>query len=70
MAKLGKLKELKEKAGLTQLEVAIALNVSRPLISKFENGECLPCLNEALKLMQLFNCKLIDIYPSTIYKEE
>lgn len=54
--KIGKrIKELREKAGLSQREVAIKIGIKRPTISQIENGERKISAEEILEFSKLFN---------------
>jgi len=54
--KIGKrIKELREKAGLSQKEVAIKIGIKRPTISQIENGERKISAEEILEISNLFN---------------
>jgi transcriptional regulator with XRE-family HTH domain len=54
--KIGKrIKELREKAGLSQREVAIKIGIKRPTISQIENGERKISAEEILEFSNLFN---------------
>lgn len=52
------LKELREDKGLTQLELANILKVSRQSVSGYENGMVEPTINTLIKLADLYNCSL------------
>jgi putative transcriptional regulator len=56
------LKEHREKAGLTQRELAKRLGVSQNYIPALEAGTRRPGPNLRTKLMQLFNCKFEDLF--------
>lgn len=44
--------------GLTQEELARKLNVSRPMLSKWENGTSVPDLEAVVKLSELFGVSI------------
>ena len=54
-----KLKEVRERAGLTQEQVALSVMVSRQTISNWENGRSLPDIISILKLSDLY-CISVD----------
>lgn len=56
------LKERREKAGLTQRELAKRLGVSQNYIPALEAGTRRPGPNLRTKLMQSFNCKFEDLF--------
>ena len=50
-----RLKELREEKGMTQQDLAVFLNVSRPSISGYENDSNDPSLDVLKKISDLFN---------------
>jgi transcriptional regulator with XRE-family HTH domain len=48
----GDLRELRERAGMTQEQLASAVGVSRAAISQFERQEATPRLGTAVRLLQ------------------
>jgi len=48
----------RKKMGLTQEELARKLNVSRPMLSKWENGTSVPDLEAVVKLSELFGVSI------------
>lgn len=50
-----KLLQLRKKAGLTQAELAEAVNVSRQAVSKWEMGTAVPDVENMLSLSKLFS---------------
>ncbi len=55
-------KPFRQKAGLTQNQLAQALGLSRQSILKIEAGEFLPNTATALKLAKLFACRVEDLF--------
>lgn len=51
-----RLKELRTKRGLSQKEVAQALNISQTILSGYEIGYRTPSIENLLKLSSLYNC--------------
>lgn len=49
------LREIRRSKGLTQLKVAMDLNISREALSYYENGKRCPDLEMLLKLSDYFN---------------
>lgn len=57
-----RLKEMREKNKLTQESLAQKLSVSRQTIISIENNRYVPSLELALKIANLFKCKVEDIF--------
>ena len=57
-----RLKELRGKAGLTQLELATSVSVSRKTINTVENGVFVPSTTLALRLAAALDCSVEDIF--------
>lgn len=57
-----KLKEYREKKGITQEELALKASVSRQTIISIEGGKYVPSLELALKLARIFSCKIEDLF--------
>ena len=55
------LKRIRKNKKMSQEELAEKVNVSRQSVSKWENGEAYPEMNNILELCKIFNCKLNDI---------
>ena len=55
-----KLKDIREKAGLTQEQLAEAIMVSRQTISNWENGKSLPDIISIIKLSELYKSALMN----------
>lgn len=53
-----KLSELRKKKGLSQIELAEKLNVSRQAVSRWETGGALPSVENLLSLRELYNVSL------------
>ena len=56
-----KLSELRKKKGLSQIELAEALNVSRQAVSKWETGAALPSVDNLLSLREPYNVSLDEM---------
>lgn len=50
------------KSGLSKKEVAAKLKVSNVVLSRWINGHSNPSLENAIKLAQILNCKVDDLY--------
>ena len=54
------LRELREKRGLTQKDLADRLSLSGMTVSKWENERSIPDIFTLLKLAEIFDCTLED----------
>lgn len=50
-----RLKEIRKSKGISQLKMAIDLNMSQNTISRYETGEREPGINELIKIADYFN---------------
>ena len=57
-----KLRETRERLGLTQEKLAEQVGVSRQTVISIEGGRYVPSLELALKLSKLFGCKVEDLF--------
>ena len=57
-----RLRELREKAGLTQERLAGMVTVSRQTINSIEAGRYVPSLELALKLGRVFKCRVEELF--------
>ena len=55
------LKIIRKNKKMSQEQLAEKVNVSRQSVSKWENGEAYPEMNNILELCKIFNCKLNDL---------
>ena len=55
------LKNIRKSKKMSQEQLAEKVNVSRQAVSKWENGEAYPEMNNILQLCKIFNCKINDI---------
>ena len=55
------LKLIRKNKKMSQEELAEKVNVSRQSVSKWENGEAYPEMNNILELCKIFNCKINDL---------
>lgn len=53
-----RLKELRKEKNVTQLQLAIALNMSQNTISRYETGERQAGYNELIKIADYFNVSI------------
>lgn len=56
-----KLRQMREKSGLTQGDLADKLDVSRPAVSSWESGKIRPRLNKLQQLAELFDTTVADL---------
>ena len=56
------LRELRERRGLTQKDLADKLSLSNKTISKWENERSIPDVFTLLKLAELLDCALDDFF--------
>ena len=61
-----RLEEIRKGRGITQEELAAALEVSRQTIGSLENGRYNPSILLAIKIARYFDMKIEDIF---IYEE-
>ena len=59
-----RLKEEREKAKISQLDLALAAGISQNLVNRVETGKRMPTLRTVLKL-----CKALKINPSVLFME-
>lgn len=57
-----KLKEMREKKGFTQEDLAGRADVSRQTIISIESGRYVPSLELALKFAKIFKCRVEDLF--------
>lgn len=55
------LKLIRKNKNMSQELLAEKMNVSRQSVSKWENGEAYPEMNNILELCKIFNCKINDL---------
>ena len=53
-----KLKEIRRSKGISQLKLAMDLNMSQNTISRYETGEREPGINELIKIADYFNVSI------------
>lgn len=56
------IREKRKEAGLTQEELAEAMNVSRQTIISIERGRYIPSLPLALKIARFFRCSTDEMF--------
>ena len=55
------LRKLRKNKGISQEQLAEKVNVSRQSVSKWENGEAYPEMNNILELCKIFKCNINDL---------
>ena len=55
------LRQIRKDKKMSQEQLAEKVNVTRQSVSKWENGESYPEMNNILELCEIFNCKLNDL---------
>ena len=60
------LMERRKAAGITQEQVAAALNVTQGAVSHWERGEGLPTISNLVKLARLLGCTVDDLMRDVI----
>ena len=55
------LRQTRKSKKMSQEQLAEKMNVTRQSVSKWENGESYPEMNNILELCKIFNCKLNDL---------
>lgn len=63
---MNRLKEFREKAGLTQTELGFRTRIAPSFISKFESGYQIPWPKAKLKLAIALNADIDQIFPPVI----
>ena len=58
------LRKIRKSKKMSQEQLAEKMNVTRQSVSKWENGESYPEMNNIFELCKVFNCKLNElVYP-------
>jgi len=61
---MNKLKEMRKKANLTQVDVAERLNITQGAISQWEVGETLPSVAILPNIAELYGCSIDELLKS------
>ena len=64
------LKKMRKTKGMSQEELASKVNVSRQSISKWENGESYPEMNNIIELCKIFKCEINELVDDSISSDE
>jgi putative transcriptional regulator len=62
MISKNRLKEYREKLGISQEKLAENVNVSRQTVISIETGRYVPSLELSLKFAKFFKCKVEDLF--------
>lgn len=57
-----RLREMRKKTGLNQLQIAELLDVTQSYYSRWESGKRLPDAKQILSLCEIFRCTPNDLY--------
>lgn len=60
-----RVRELRERAGLTTTQLADRLNMERTTVYKWESGENRPTVDTLLRLAEFFRCPVDDLFDRT-----
>ena len=60
-----KFKELRERAGYTQLELATRLKVDRTTVAKWEAGKAFPTSAKLPRVAEELRCEITELYEKT-----
>lgn len=58
---MNKVKQLRQKNGLAQAELAARINVSQSTVAMWENGKAYPRFKSLIKLAKIFGCSVSDL---------
>lgn len=65
------LKALRVNADMTQESASKALNITTRTLQNWENYETFPTAQQLLKICEIYNCEISDIFlPATLAKSE
>ena len=59
---MNRIKELREKMGIQQKQLAIDLGVSQPTVSEWESGKKVPSVQSAMKLAEYFQISVSELF--------
>ncbi len=68
MTVLTSLKQIRDKKGLTQVEVAYKANIAVRTYQNYEAGERIPNVHTALNLAKVLNCSVEELFPVIVPK--
>lgn len=59
---MSRIKELRKKAGFTQVKFAEAMGVTQSTVSQWESGRVLPDTAKLPQLAEVLNCTISDLF--------
>ena len=60
-----RIKEIRKKAGLTQIKLAQKMNVGRSTVGMWETGNSLPTADKLPELAKVLGCSIDELYGNT-----
>ncbi len=60
---MNRLKDMRKSRNLTVKEVAKAIGITQPALTRIENGHRNPSMNVAFKLANFFGVSIEDLFP-------
>ena len=58
---MNNLKKFREKAGVSQSQLATTLGISQQAVTKWETGECLPRASMLIKIAKVLGCTVDEL---------
>lgn len=52
----------RRKAGLNQIEAALAIGVTQPTISQWENGKVYPARDKVVTVAEVYGCSIDELF--------
>ena len=65
-----KIREMRKKVGMTQLEFSELLNVGQSTVAMWENGENAPRLNKLPEIAKILGCEIADLFDDGKFDEK
>lgn len=56
------IKEVRNKANCSQMQIALKARISRPYLSDIENGKKTPSISTAFRIARALNCDINDLF--------
>ena len=66
---MNKIQKLRNKAKISQEELAELLSIDRSTVAKWESGSSLPRADKLPRLAEIFNCSIDDLFSEDSAKE-
>ncbi len=67
---MNRLKDMRKSRNLTVKEVAKAIGITQPALTRIENGHRNPSMNVAFKLANFFGVSIEDLFPKYTTKKK